>query len=313
MTRIIVDGHCDTISLLTEKKLELISNNLHIDLHRMKKLGNCVQLFAVFVNVNKIKTSPLVYTIKLIDKLYSQVNEYSSMIEIAYTYNDIMRITQSNKICAVISIEGGEALEGDLSVLRMLYRLGVRCIGLTWNHKNQIGCGVLEEIDTGLSGFGIEVVKEMNNLGIIIDVSHLSELSFWHVVNYSTQPIIASHSNARKICSHKRNLNDDQITALAKGGGVIGINFYPPFLNNSGSAAIDDIIKHIDYIAGLVGIECVGLGSDFDGIELVPRGVEEVSKVNNIFNELAKRNYTQQQIDNIAGVNFLRVIQKVLG
>lgn len=312
MLNIIVDAHCDTISELLDQDCQLNKNNLHIDLERMSKVGNYIQFFATFINVKKIEMNPLSYIMKLIDKIYEQSQIYKDQIEIAYCYEDIDRIIQKNKTAGIISIEGGEALEGSLANLRMLYRLGVRSICLTWNYKNEIACGVGEEIDTGLTEFGMDVINEMNNLGMIIDVSHLGELGFWHVMNHSKMPVIASHSNAKMICPHKRNLTDEQIIALAKNNGVMGINFYPHFLSDYESASISDIIKHIEYIAGLVGTKHVGFGSDFDGIDITPEGVEDVSSISNIINELAKLNYTENQIDEIIGGNFLRLIKQVI-
>lgn len=313
MTGIIVDAHCDTITKIMRTGEDLGSNRGHVDLDRMREYGGYVQFFAAFIDAAKIRVSPIIEVLRIIDSLCFQIEKFKDKVEIVLCLDDIFRVVNDGKVAALISIEGGEALQGDLSVLRMLYRLGVRSVCLTWNHKNEIGCGALEEIDTGLSRFGHEVVSEMNKIGMIIDVSHLNELGFWHVINHSKSPIIASHSNAKGICGHKRNLSDQQIKALAQNNGVMGINYYPLFLNSSRTASIDDVLRHIEYVSAIVGTEYIGLGGDFDGIEVVPKGVEDVSKVVNILNELAKRNYTQQQIDNIAGGNMLRVIKEVVG
>lgn len=309
---IIVDAHCDTISLLLEKECELNENNLHIDLKRMSMVGGYVQFFAAFIDAQNIVGNPLANALAQIDKLYEQINKYSNEIEIAFSYNDILRITEDKKCAGIMSIEGGEALEGSLATLRMLYKLGVRSVCLTWNYQNEIASGVGSESDNGLSDFGIEVINEMNKLGMIIDVSHLGERGFWDVIDNIKKPIIASHSNAKKICGHRRNLTDEQIIALAKNGGVTGINFYPRFLNDEGNAAITDILRHIDHIASLVGTKHIGFGSDFDGIEITPYDVEDVTKVSAIINQLGKLNYSDEEINDIAGGNFLRVIKEVL-
>jgi membrane dipeptidase len=248
----------------------------------------------------------------MIDKFYQEIEENSDAIEIALNYDDIIRITNSAKCAGILCLEGGELIEGDLAVLRMLHKLGIRYMTLTWNYDNQIGCGIGTDKDTGLSKFGVEVIKEMNRIGIIVDVSHASEMTFWDALKISTMSVICSHSNAKSICSHKRNLSDEQIKAIAKKEGVIGINFNSDFLNNSGEADIDDIIKHIEYIASLVGAEHIGIGSDFDGIEKTPRDLKSIEDMNELFNRLAKMNYTQKQINDISGENFLRVIKETI-
>lgn len=312
MNRIIVDAHCDTITKLIETGETLSKNNLHIDLERSRKLGRHVQFFAAFFDARKV-SKPFDEFLIIIKKLNEEINANPELIEKALCFDDILRITESGKTAAVVSVEGGEVLEGNLENLRQIYDLGVRSLGLTWNYSNQLGCGVMEESDTGLTAFGREVCREMNRLGMIIDVSHLSFKGFWDVIETVKDPIIASHSNAKSVCKNKRNLCDRQIAAIKDNGGVIGINFYPKFLNITGRASINDIVRHIEYICALTGSKHVGLGSDFDGIESVPKGVEDLSKVEDILNLLARKNYTQEQIDDIAGGNFLRVINQVIG
>ncbi len=219
-----------------------------------------------------------------------------------------MEAIKNGKVAAFLTIEGGEALQGDLSILRILYKLGIRSIGLTWNGKNEIGTGVGES-DEGLTPFGIEVVKEMNKLGMLIDVSHLSPKGFWDVIEYTNKPIIASHSNAIELCNHKRNLTAEQFKAIVSNGGVVGINFFPYFLNNKGEASHKDIIKHIEYFMGLGGENHIGLGSDFDGIDKTPRDINGIQDIDIIFNALLQLNYSQAQVNKIAGGNFMNVIK----
>lgn len=312
MERIIVDGHCDTITKLMETGEVLSKNSLHIDLERSRILGRHVQFFAIFFDSRNIQ-SPMNTFLNILKKLNSEITVNENLIQIALCFDDIISITEAGRTSALISIEGGDVLEGDIGNLQKLYDLGVRSIGLTWNHRNKLGCGSLEDTDTGLTVFGKEVAITMNKLKMIIDVSHLSMNSFWDVMDITKDPIIASHSNAKGVCKHKRNLCDRQITAIKDNGGVIGINFYPEFLNTFGKASIYDIIRHIEYISGLIGTKYIGLGSDFDGIDEVPRGVEDITKIEDILNLLARKNYTQEQIDDIAGRNFLRVINRVIG
>lgn len=312
MSRIIFDAHCDTVSLLLQKEGNLRSNRFHLDLERMKNYGSYVQVFALFVDVQKILVNPLVYILKILDRLHYEIDANADLIELAYSYEDINRIIKKGKCVGLISLEGGEALCGEISTLRILHKLGVRIINLTWNYKNEIACGVAAEADTGVSEFGFDVIKEMNDLGMIIDVSHLGELSFWKTANYSDKPIVASHSNAKKLCNHVRNLSDEQIKAIAKSSGVVGICYNPDFLTDNGNAEVSDVIAHIEYICSLVGTNHIGLGSDFDGIEAVPRGLEDVSKVELIPNELARLNYKEEEINAICGENMLRVLRDII-
>lgn len=309
---LIVDAHCDTIPALMKTDENLYKNTKHIDLERLKKYDGFVQFFAAFVSPEHAKMGALRRTLSIIDKLYEEIEINKNDIMLCCNYHDIMTATQSGKVAAVLSIEGGEALEGSISALRIFYKLGVRAITLTWNFRNQIADGVADGISGGgLTPFGREVVSEMNRLGMLVDVSHLSEAGFWDVINLTRSPIIASHSNAIKLCSHKRNLTDEQLLALKKNGGVTGINLYPLFLHNDGKASIKNVIEHIEYILALTGEDTLGLGSDFDGIEATPEGLEGVQDMQVLINELLKLNYSEAVVNKIAGENFLRVIREV--
>lgn len=310
---IIVDAHCDTITKIMEDGTGLRKNNCHIDIERLKSIGNYVQFFAAFIDPSYCQAYPLKRALQIIDEFYSQIEANKDDIMTCRNYNDIEEAVKSGKIAAVLSIEGGEALQGDLGVLRMLYKLGVRSISLTWNYRNEIADGVKDESSGGgLTPFGRKVIKEMNELGMIIDLSHISKTGFWDVLECTSAPVIVSHSNAQKLCPHRRNLTDKQILAIKDNGGVIGVNLYPEFLNNSKEATLKDVINHIEYISSLVGPEHIGLGADFDGIESVPTGINGVQDIEKIFNELAKLNYSNENIEKFAGKNFLRVIQNVL-
>lgn len=308
-----VDAHCDTITTIMETGEALKNNNGHIDLDRLKKYDSFVQFFAAFIAPEQAKMGALKRTLDIIDRLYSEIEINKNDIMLCRNYNDITTAVKSRKVAAVLTIEGGEALEGSLAVLRMLYQLGVRAITLTWNFRNQIADGVADEITNGgLTPFGRQVVAEMNKLGMMVDVSHLSEAGFWDVINLSASPIIASHSNAKKICDHSRNLTDEQLLALKKNGGVTGINLCPYFIVKDGKAEIKHVIAHIEHILGLTGEDTLGLGADFDGIDKTPIGLEGVQCLSDLINELLKLNYNESLINKIAGENFLRVIKTVV-
>ena len=313
---IIVDTHCDTLKYAMEGNKSLYSNDLHNDFSRMKEKGQFVQFFAIFIERQLIKVTPLQYTISAIDYFYNELDKHSDVISLCCNYDDIMKAFGENKSAAVLSIEDGCALQGDLYVLRILYELGIRSICLTWNHSNEIAVGIDDSIKykntDGLSQFGIDTIREMNRLGMLVDVSHLSEAGFWDVVQYCKGPFIASHSNAYSICGNQRNLTDKKIAALKNSGGVMGINLYPEFLHDSGKAEISDVVKHIEHVASIAGIDCIGLGCDFDGIEAIASGITGVQDIDKILNALLALNYPEEAISKIAGENFLRVIKQVL-
>lgn len=309
---IYVDAHCDTLTKIMESGSNLYRNKCHVDLKRIKSIGSFVQFFAAFIDPIYSPAYALKRAIQIIDKFYQQIDLYKEFVKPCYDYNDITDSLKDGKIGAVLTIEGGEALQGEISTLRMFFKLGVRSICLTWNNRNEIADGVSDSITGGgLTPFGREVITEMNRLGMLIDLSHISEKGFWNVMELTASPVIVSHSNAKKICDHIRNLTDAQIEAVKLNGGVIGINFYPYFLSGTDKATLKDILMHIEHISGLIGTDYIGVGADFDGIECTPsdvRGVEDITKV---FNELLKLNYTQQDVEKIAGLNFLRLLKKL--
>jgi membrane dipeptidase len=314
---IVFDGHCDTVlGIINNKKsLEKKSITGHLDIPRMKEGGVNVQFFAVFIEDIYKPNSSLKRTMQLIDCIYREVEKNQNDISLVTNYKQIKEVTDSGKIAIILSIEGGEALEGDLGVLRMLYRLGVRLLTLTWNQRNQIADGVGEsQTGSGLTEFGFKVIDEMNKLGMLIDVSHLSETCFWEVIKRSKSPIVASHSNCYALCPHLRNLKDEQIKAIAEKGGIIGITFVPDFLTNEKrETTIKDVTEHIDYLVKRVGVDYVGLGSDFDGTKVLPLGLEGVDKITNITKELLKQGYKVEDIKKILGENWLRVFTEVIG
>ncbi|HBT48808.1 MAG: Zn-dependent dipeptidase, microsomal dipeptidase-like protein [Caldanaerobacter subterraneus] len=308
-----VDFHCDTLYRLVDKGTDFFerTEERHVDFPRMKEGKVHLQVFAVFVDPKFMRKNAATMALKLIDKMHEIIDK-SSEIELVLRGEDIDRIKSEGKIGALLSIEGGEALEGEIALLRIFYKLGVRAITLTWSLRNDLGDGVEGVPDAGLTSFGKQVVKEMNRLGMIVDVSHLNEKGFWDVIEISEKPVIASHSNAKALCSHRRNLTDEQIKAIAQKGGVIGINFAPQFLRDDKRATIEDVLNHIDYMVDLVGEDYVGFGSDFDGISSTPEGLEDISKFPKIVEGLIKRGYTQEQIDKITHKNFENLIKKIL-
>jgi membrane dipeptidase len=248
----------------------------------------------------------------MINLLNDEINQNADDIGQAFGPEEALALNDSGKIAAVIGVEGGHTIENSIENLITLYNQGMRYLTITWN--NSIDWAVSAQdpnsATVGLSDFGRQVIRTLDSLGVIIDISHTGIKTIEDILEITTNPIIASHSGVRAIKNHYRNLYDNQITAIANSGGVIGVVFYPPFLGN-GPADIDDVISHIDYIVNLVGIDYVALGSDFDGIESTPVGLEDVSKFPNLTMKLIEHGYTQSDVEKILGGNFMRVFNNV--
>ncbi len=307
----VIDAHTDVLwKMLLDSSLDfyLDTNKLAVNYPNMVKGGVDVQIFAIFVST--FKASRFAYAIQSIDDFYQKIIKKADKIQLATTYEQIVSIQNQGKKVALLSLEGADAIEGELSKLRIFYRLGVRAMGLTWNEANEVADGIMEVRNGGLTNFGYDVVREMNRLGMMIDVSHLSEKGFWDVMSITTAPIMASHSNTKKVYSHPRNLNDDQIKAIINIGGVIGVTYVSDFTAGEKEPTIDDLLLHIEHIAELGGINHIGLGSDFDGA-LSIRGMENAGKTENLLEALSKK-YTDSQVRRIAKENWENYFNAIL-
>ena len=318
----IIDMHADTILALMYKGASLNKNEAHIDLDKLKEADALVQTFAIFTLPQMCEREEVKATtqhelvIECYQRFIDEVNKNKNTIEIVNNFDDIERIKSEDKIGALISLEGAGSFEGKIERLHEYYQKGMRMMSFTWNDVNTLGFPNVpkENMNKGLTDFGKECLKVMNELGIIIDVSHLSDAGFWDVANLSTQPFIASHSNVRNIGPHVRNLTDEMIVALAKAKGVMGMNFCPAFITEdleTEKMYISGIIEHIKYIKDLVGIDYVGLGTDFDGIggELEIANIGEISK---LWDAMKEEGFTDEEIEKVAYKNVLRVFKAVL-
>lgn len=308
-----IDFHCDTASILLEDKTQgLKNNNLKVDINKLIKGGALAQFFALFIHKERGEGYNE-KTIRMLNNLKNEFEINKGTISLCTNYNDYRKTTKEGKVGAFITIEEGEALEGNIDNLRFFKENGVSLITLTWNYENNIGFPNAKPKfkNQGLKPFGIEVVKEMNNLGMIIDVSHLSDGGFWDVVKYSKKPFIASHSNARMVWNHGRNMDDEMIKALSEKGGVMGINFCGHFLGESKIATIEDMITHILHIKRVGGMEVIALGSDFDGIENEVE-IRNISEMDKLSDALLKSGFTSSEIDKIFYKNAERIIKEVL-
>ncbi|WP_286154615.1 dipeptidase [Thomasclavelia cocleata] len=321
----VVDMHCDTILRLYDEGGNLLENEFNIDLRKMVKGDYLLQNFAMFVNLGE-KDDPLTKAQRLIDLYYQEIEKNKDLIKPIFSYQDIEDNQRDGLMSAMLTLEEGAVINNDLAILRNYYRLGVRMITLTWNHPNGIGYPNListkeykdlYHINTqdGLTDFGIEYVREMERLGIIIDVSHLGDAGFYDVLKYTTKPFVASHSNARSVCGVARNMSDDMIKLLAKRNGVMGINFCGDFLkaSNTGGvrSCIEDMVKHILYIRDLVGIDYVGLGSDFDGISQ-DLELKDASMMPMLKDALFEAGLKEEEIEKVFYKNVLRLYQTIL-
>lgn len=356
---IVVDTHNDILTKIIETGVILdqdLTGKAHSDLIRLKKGGMDLQFFSVWSDGNRI--NPFAYAMRQMDTLDAIVKRNPDKIVKVATVKEIYKAVKQHKIAAMFGIEGGHQIENDLKKLDTLYYRGARYITLTWNNSTNWATSAAYETSgkilshIGLNDFGKEVVKHMNKLGMMIDVSHVGDQTFWDVINTTTKPIIASHSSIYNITPQRRNLKDDQIKAIAKNGGVIQINFYPLFIDSTAGKKFDDflnlhmaendslmnagindwvagailfsryskdlqymrpplstLIQHIEYVIKLVGVDYVGLGSDFDGIEFTPLGLDDVSKYPLITKALLEKGYSKKDVTKILGGNLLRVLK----
>lgn len=304
----LIDTHSDTIEKAYDQNLSLYNNNLQVDLAKCN-YSEYTQFFASFIDP-LYKGREYERAMDLIGKLKKEIEESDGKIAFCRSYKDYLENT--GKIRAFLSLEGGEPIK-DLGALKSLYDEGVRLIALTWNNSNHIAGGVSDQdVRIGLTDFGKEVLKDMNRLGVIPDVSHLNERSFWDVLEYSDKPVIASHSNSRKICNHPRNLTDRQFLAIKKKGGFVGINLYPPFLTESGRAGVSDIISHIEHFLSLGGENNIGIGADMDGVDYLPEGILGFWDIYKVFDEMLRLGYSKDLVKRISYTNMERILQENL-
>ena len=359
---VLVDTHNDIPSSAIEKKVAFdtdLKGKTHSDLNRMFAGGVDAQMFSIFCGGEQ--KEPYLFANQEMDSVYAWVQRNPSKMMLVYNPADFQKAMKEKKLATMFGVEGGHMIENDLT-LEALHKRGMRYMTLTWNNstpwatsaadETTAGGAVNSEGKKGLTAFGRSVIKRMNELGVMVDVSHLGERSFWDAVAVSTKPLIASHSCVWNLCPHRRNLKDDQIKAIAKSGGVIFLNFYGGFIDSTYEAKRDGLLKqyqpeidsliktnmqpdyariitaekykdqllnirpsisilldHLDYIVKLVGVDHVGMGSDFDGIESPPLELNGVEDYPLITKALLKRGYSKKDIRKILGGNFIRVFE----
>lgn len=364
---IVVDTHNDILMKATDDDAtnhgasvfvfdKDLTGKTHSDLARWKTGGLDVQLFSVFCDGKMV--NPYQYANRQMDTLDAvAARNPDKMVKVANTAA-LLKAVHQHKLAAMFGVEGGHMIEDDLNKLDVLYKRGARYMTLTWNNSTSWATSAFDETFSknlthkGLTDFGKQVVKRMNDLGMLVDVSHVGEQTFWDVIATTTKPIIASHSSVYNLCHHQRNLKDEQIKAIAKNGGVVQINFNPGFIDSSFAKKETDffqrhknemdsltktgisdwnvqdylykkyagetnamrpplsmLIGHIEYIINLVGVDYVGLGSDFDGINITPQQLDDVTSYPLITKALVEKGYSKKDITKILGGNFLRVLK----
>ncbi len=352
-----IDTHLDVAQRVLVEGVDL-ANRLkdgQVDIPRLHAGGMNAPFFALWVPTYYKGAEAVRRTLDLRDAMQTLLEKHPGQIELAVNAADIERITKAGKIAAVLSLEGGHQIDDDLRVLRMYQRMGIRAMTLThFRNNNWADSSTDKPQHNGLTDFGKQVVREMNRIGMIVDISHVSDKTFYDALAVSTKPVIATHSSCRALNDVPRNMTDDMLRAVAKNGGVVSINFYPGFVNpkdastarklinqqiahepNSSGAAldayaknahfnelrnmkpavatIDDVVAHIDHAVKIAGVDHVGIGSDFDGIDSVPKGLEDISKMPRLAAALKQKGYSESDIQKIWGGNVLRVIRAVVG
>ncbi len=351
-----IDSHIDTIQrvLIGNADISRRLNYGHADIPRLHEGGMKAPWFALWVPTYYHGAEAVRRTLDLRDAMQRVLDSHPGEIELALNAGDIERIVKSGKIAAFLSIEGGHQIDDDLAVLRMYYRMGIRSMTLShFRDNNWADSSTDTPRHNGLTEFGKEVVREMNRLGMVVDVSHVSDKTFYDAIAASSKPVILSHSSCRALSDVPRNVTDDMLRALAKNGGVIGINFGEGFISPKdaarlrstissmsdapemtgktldeyaakeyqrdlqgsfkAAATIEDVVAHIDHAVKIAGIDHVGIGSDFDGITGPPQGLEDVSKMPALVAALLRHGYSEADIKKILGGNTLRVIRAVTG
>lgn len=351
----ILDSHCDTPSqILRLRDLSVDNEYSHVDFPKLKRGGVDGAFFALYVPASLDTEEAYAYSQRLLDAVHSTINQNPAAVRLAVSEQEAKKNQAEGIFSMFLGLENGSPVGGSMDRLHAFYDAGVRYMTLCHSRDNQIcdSCASVSGRWGGLSPFGKEVIAEMNRIGMLVDVSHISDAAFYDVIRCSRKPVVATHSCCRALSDHPRNMTDDMIRALASEGGVIQINFYPLFLDvdfrnilsasgimDYGEAVEEEFIKdpsdpdkraawnevqkalnelqrpsfkliadHIDHVVSLVGIEHVGIGSDYDGIEVTPDGMEDISMMPRIFDELRSRGYSEADLAKIASENFFRIL-----
>ena len=354
----VFDSHVDTPSQLIRLRNLGIDNRYgHVDFPKLKRGGVGGSFFALYTPAEMAPDAATRYALEMVSAVYDSVDANPDYAALAFTPDDAVENGKKGLVSIFLGMENGSPIQQSLPLLRTFYRLGVSYLTLTHNGDNAIADSAAEgKRWHGLSPFGRQVIEEMNALGMMVDLSHASDETFWDVLRLSSAPVVATHSCCRSLCNHRRNLTDEMLKALGENGGYVGINFYPAFLSgrflsDPADAALFDeadkveaafikdpsdvsrvkewnemqdrletiwrpgvkeIVDHIDHAVEIAGIDHVGIGSDFDGISVTPEGLENVSRIGLVFDEMRRRGYDEEAVSKVAGENLLAVMRRVM-
>ena len=309
---LIVDGHCDTIQVALDRNIDLEEQSLSFNLKQAIEKAPILQMTAAYISPSYEKSFQRACDI--ISHFEKQLKKYPKELIQVKTKEDILRVEQEKKIGCLLTIENGRAIEDKIENVDYFYNKGVKVMSITWNEDNLLGCGALTKQDNGLTQLGKAYIQRLDEKKMIVDVSHSSQKTFWDTMKIKEGPVVATHSCCYSLCQHPRNLKDEQIKQIAKNDGMIGICYCTNFLSETGVAGTKEIAKHIAHIANLVGVNYVGLGSDFDGLdkEEIPADLKNIGQIDNLIQELRKIGFHENEIENIMGRNWLRVLEKFL-
>lgn len=301
------DLHCDTISECSNNKVSLLRNSLQLSVERGTEIKDWVQVYAIWMDDGLNDEAAYDYFNEVYQYFLREMDEGKEVITFCTSSKDLKQILQTGKRVAYLSIEGSRALGGKLERVKEFYDKGVRMMTLTWNGRTAVADGCMVEQSSGLTSFGREVVKKMNEVGMIVDVSHLAEQGFWDVASMSNKPFVATHSNSKAVCNHPRNLTDEQFKAIIERKGIVGMNFYPLFINGTYEAEIEELLAHIDHFLELGGEDIIAMGSDFDGAKM-SNHMEGIQDITYLYKLLIKY-YGQEKADKFYFKNALRFFE----
>ena len=362
---LVIDTHADTPGRFVDENFDLAQDagHGHMDFNKIKAGNLGAEFFSIWVSPTEFKGKEIKRALDMIDSVHEQARLHPDKMMMAYSTQDILAAHRQHKLAALMGVEGGHAIQGDIRVLRDYYRLGVRYMTLTWSNTNELGdsSGDLDKTDIqhykGITPFGRQVVREMNRMGMMVDISHVADRTFYQALVSSRAPVIASHSSSRAITNVPRNMTDDMLVALARNGGVAQVNFYCGFISQKwrdqskrladekdpdyekvqslfmtertpqmaqqlyeAEAVLEkklprppltDLIDHIDHMVKVAGADHVGIGSDFDGIDCAPQGIDSAADLPKITEALYQRGYKAADLQKILGGNLMRVFAEV--
>ena len=303
------DGHCDTLSRCLETGEGFWENTGQLDLRRAGAYRPYAQFFAIYSDCAKPGPEPWARFLAQEAIFRREMKRWGDRVVHCRTADQAQQAARQGRAAAFLSVEGAELLECSLERLEQAWRMGVRAVNLTWNHANALSGSHRDSPEGGLTPCGRAFVRRMKELGVLVDVSHLSDPGFWDVLEETGGPVIATHSNARAVFFHTRNLTDEQFTAIINSQGVVGLNLYPPFLGEK--AGLDQIVAHLEHFLDLGGEDCVALGGDWDGVDRLPRGIEDIDGWRLLYDELERRSYPRALLEKIFYFNMMRIVREV--